>query len=139
VFHIDFGHFLDHRKKKFGINRERVPFVLTEDFINVIARGQDAPVKSAEFNHFMELCGKAYVALRKHSNVFITLFTMMLSCGIPELQSIDDIGYLRKTLKVDCRSEQEALEYFQSQFNEAYDGAWTTKLDWFFHYMKHRS
>ena len=50
VFHIDFGHFLDHRKKKFGINRERVPFVLTEDFIRVIAKGQDNPEKSAEFS-----------------------------------------------------------------------------------------
>jgi len=49
VFHIDFGHFLDHRKKKFGINRERVPFVLTEDFIRVIAKGQDSPEKSEEF------------------------------------------------------------------------------------------
>lgn len=50
VFHIDFGHFLDHRKKKFGINRERVPFVLTEDFIRVIAKGSDNPTKSKEFH-----------------------------------------------------------------------------------------
>ena len=35
---------------------------------------------------FQELCGKAYVALRKHSHLFITLFTMMLSTGITELQ-----------------------------------------------------
>ncbi len=49
VFHIDFGHFLDHKKKKFGINRERVPFVLTEDFIRVIARGVDQPSKQKEF------------------------------------------------------------------------------------------
>ena len=32
-FHIDFCHFLGHYNKKFGINRERVPFVLPEDFI----------------------------------------------------------------------------------------------------------
>lgn len=55
VFHIDFGHFLDHRKKKFGINRERVPFVLTEDFIQVVARGQDNPEKSKEFRQFVQL------------------------------------------------------------------------------------
>ena len=52
MFHIDFGHFLDHRKKKFGVNRERVPFVLTEDFIRVIAKGQDNPEKSEEFARF---------------------------------------------------------------------------------------
>jgi len=40
LFHIDFGHFLGHFKKKYGIKRERVPFVLTEDFIKVISRGE---------------------------------------------------------------------------------------------------
>ncbi|XP_074655826.1 phosphatidylinositol 4,5-bisphosphate 3-kinase catalytic subunit alpha isoform-like [Tubulanus polymorphus] len=134
VFHIDFGHFLDHRKKKFGIQRERVPFVLTDDFILVIARGSDNPKKSDEFMAFHELCGKAYLCLRRHSHVFITLFTKMLSCGIPELQSVDDIEYLRKTLAVE-KSDEEALEYFQQQFNDAHDGAWTTKLDWFFHFI----
>ncbi|KAK8769958.1 hypothetical protein V5799_013577 [Amblyomma americanum] len=49
IFHIDFGHFLGHFKKKFGINRERVPFVLTEDFLHVIAKGQENPRKSKEF------------------------------------------------------------------------------------------
>ncbi len=49
------------------------------------------------FSSFMELCGKAYLCLRSHANVFITLFTMMLSCGIPELQSLDDIGYIRES------------------------------------------
>ncbi|CAG5126160.1 unnamed protein product, partial [Candidula unifasciata] len=49
VFHIDFGHFLDHKKKKFGINRERVPFVLTEDFRKVIAKGADKPAKHPGF------------------------------------------------------------------------------------------
>ena len=49
VFHIDFGHFLDHKKKKFGINRERVPFVLTEDFQRVIAKGAKQPEKHANF------------------------------------------------------------------------------------------
>jgi len=49
VFHIDFGHFLNHKKKKFGINRERVPFVLTEDFAIVIAKGKYPPGKSEEF------------------------------------------------------------------------------------------
>lgn len=136
IFHIDFGHFLGHFKKKFGINRERVPFVLTEDFLYVIAKGAENPKKSKEFHSFQQLCGKAYLALRKHANLLITLFTMMLSTGIPELQSIDDIGYLRKTLQVE-KSEKEALQYFQNQFYEAYGGAWTTKLDWFFHSVKH--
>lgn len=91
---------------------------------------------ASPIRRFQQLCGKAYLMLRRHANLLITLFIMMLSTGIPELQSIDDVGYLRKTLQVE-KTEKEALEYFQNQFFEAYGGAWTTKLDWFFHSVKH--
>ncbi|KAH9490074.1 Phosphatidylinositol 4,5-bisphosphate 3-kinase catalytic subunit alpha isoform [Bulinus truncatus] len=137
VFHIDFGHFLDHKKKKFGINRERVPFILTEDFGKVIAEGADKPAKHPGFKEFQELCCKAYLILRKHANLFITLFTLMLQCGIPELQSLDDIGYIRKTLAVE-KDDEKALEYFVNQLKSAYDDSWTAKVDWLFHNMKQK-
>ena len=156
IFHIDFGHFLGHFKKKFGVSRERVPFVLTEDFLLVISKGKENPKKSKEFAKFkvktfkknqnptaelkpfffhQELCGEAYLALRQHANLLITLFTMMLPAGIAELQSIDNIGYLRQTLAVE-KSKEEALEYFKAVFYDAYEGAYTTKLDWFCHSAK---
>ncbi|KAG8568347.1 hypothetical protein GDO81_013964 [Engystomops pustulosus] len=40
LFHIDFGHFLGNFKTKFGFNRERVPFILTYDFVHVIQQGK---------------------------------------------------------------------------------------------------
>ncbi|KAJ3599094.1 hypothetical protein NHX12_033057 [Muraenolepis orangiensis] len=49
LFHIDFGHFLDHKKKKFGYKRERVPFVLTQDFLLVISKGTPECTKTREF------------------------------------------------------------------------------------------
>lgn len=49
LFHIDFGHFLDHKKKKFGYKRERVPFVLTQDFLIVISKGAQECTKTREF------------------------------------------------------------------------------------------
>lgn len=61
---------------------------------------------------------------------------MMLGTGIPELQTMDDIQYLRQTLQIE-RSRKEALEYFEQQLDDAYGGAWSTKLDWFFHSVKH--
>merc|ERR1719511_405377 len=88
IFHIDFGHFLGHFKKKFGITRERVPFVLTDDFLLVIGKGKENPKRTEEFVRFQEYCGQAYLALRRHSNLLITLFTMMLPAGITELSSI---------------------------------------------------
>ncbi|KAM7366663.1 hypothetical protein PAMP_016079 [Pampus punctatissimus] len=98
LFHIDFGHFLDHKKKKFGYKRERVPFVLTQDFLIVISKGVQESTKTKEFERFQEMCYKAYLAIRQHASLFINLFSLLLGCGMPELQSFDDIAYLRKTL-----------------------------------------
>ena len=36
--HIDFGHFLGNFKLKFGVRRERVPFVLASDFEIIIVK-----------------------------------------------------------------------------------------------------
>ncbi|KAH0815629.1 hypothetical protein GEV33_007162 [Tenebrio molitor] len=63
LFHIDFGHILGHFKEKFGIKRERVPFVLTHDFEYVINKGQKSAL---EFKIFQEYCEKAFLILRKH-------------------------------------------------------------------------
>ncbi|CDW55785.1 phosphatidylinositol 4,5 bisphosphate 3 kinase [Trichuris trichiura] len=136
IFHIDFGHFLGHYKKKLGISRERVPFVLTEDFLRIISRGSENAKKSKEFEAFQRLCGEAYLVLHRNARIFITLFTMMLCMGIPELQKLEDINYMRKTLAVD-ETDPDALKYFNEQLNKAYEGAWTTKIDWFFHSVKH--
>jgi phosphatidylinositol-4,5-bisphosphate 3-kinase len=61
---------------------------------------------------------------------------MMLYTGIPELQSIEDIEYLRTTLQME-KTELEAITYFNEKFAEASGGNWSTKIDWFFHHMAH--
>ena len=38
LFHIDFGHFLGNFKSTFGLRRERVPFVLPQDFEIIIEK-----------------------------------------------------------------------------------------------------
>lgn len=50
MFHIDYGHFLGHFKKKLGVYRERVPFVLAPDFLAVICKGAENPQKTVEFD-----------------------------------------------------------------------------------------
>ncbi|KAL7858960.1 hypothetical protein SRHO_G00141070 [Serrasalmus rhombeus] len=66
----------------------------------------------------------------------LTCSPLLLGCGMPELQSFDDIAYLRKTLALE-KSQQEALEYFTKQMNDAHHGGWTTKMDWIFHTIRH--
>ena len=43
-------------------------------------------------------------------NCFLTFY--FINLGITELQSINDVGYLRKTLAVE-KTDKEALAYFQ--------------------------
>jgi phosphatidylinositol-4,5-bisphosphate 3-kinase len=108
LFHIDFGHFLGHFKTKFGIKRERAPFVFTPDFAYVMG-GKDSP----QFNRFIELCCRAYNILRAHASMFINLFQMMLSTGIPELTSTQDIDYLRDAFCIGMSDEEAARHYTQ--------------------------
>lgn len=55
LFHIDFGHILGHFKEKFGFRRERVPFVLTHDFVYIINNGK-VDREASEFKTFQDLC-----------------------------------------------------------------------------------
>uniref|UniRef100_A0A3Q3M6F8 phosphatidylinositol-4,5-bisphosphate 3-kinase n=1 Tax=Mastacembelus armatus TaxID=205130 RepID=A0A3Q3M6F8_9TELE len=93
LFHIDFGHILGNFKSKFGIKRERVPFILTHDFIHVIQQGKTGYTE--KFGSFRQYCEEAYLILRKNGNLFITLFALMLTAGLPELTSVKDIQYLK--------------------------------------------
>ncbi|XP_041860991.1 phosphatidylinositol 4,5-bisphosphate 3-kinase catalytic subunit gamma isoform isoform X2 [Melanotaenia boesemani] len=51
LFHIDFGHILGNRKHFLGVKRERVPFVLTPDFLYVMGRVKGR--NSLYFQRFM--------------------------------------------------------------------------------------
>eukprot|EP00727_Mastigamoeba_balamuthi_P000750 m51a1_g10672 putative phosphatidylinositol- -diphosphate 3-kinase (1278) ;mRNA; f:26325-31812 len=107
LFHIDFGHFLGHKKKKLGINREPAPFVFTPDFAFVMG-GRGAP----DFDQFVALACSAYGIIREHASMFINLFALMLSTGIPELQSSADIEYLREAFALGMPHAQ-ACERFK--------------------------
>uniref|UniRef100_A0A1B6CVF3 phosphatidylinositol 3-kinase n=1 Tax=Clastoptera arizonana TaxID=38151 RepID=A0A1B6CVF3_9HEMI len=131
LFHIDFGHILGHFKEKFGFRRERVPFVLTHDFVHVINKGQTKK-EALEFQIFQKQCEQAFLILRRHGCLILSLFAMMISTGLPELSSEKDLNYLRDTLVLDL-SEQDALTHFRSKFDEALCNSWKTSLNWASH------
>ncbi|XP_016887681.1 phosphatidylinositol 4,5-bisphosphate 3-kinase catalytic subunit beta isoform isoform X2 [Cynoglossus semilaevis] len=130
LFHIDFGHILGNFKSKFGIKRERVPFILTHDFIHVIQQGKTG--NTEKFGCFRRYCEEAYLILRNHGNLFITLFALMLTAGLPELTSVKDIQYLKDSLALG-KTDDEALKQFRQKFDEALRESWTTKVNWMAH------
>uniref|UniRef100_A0A8C6PPZ1 phosphatidylinositol-4,5-bisphosphate 3-kinase n=1 Tax=Nothobranchius furzeri TaxID=105023 RepID=A0A8C6PPZ1_NOTFU len=127
LFHIDFGHFLGNFKRKLGINRERVPFILTYDFVHVIQQG-----RTNNSEKFREYCEWAYKILCKNGTLFVNLFAMMKAAGLPELTSSKDIQYLKDSLALG-KSEDEALKNFKVKFNEALRESWKTKVNWMMH------
>ncbi|XP_072509174.1 phosphatidylinositol 4,5-bisphosphate 3-kinase catalytic subunit gamma isoform [Notamacropus eugenii] len=130
LFHIDFGHILGNYKSFLGINKERVPFVLTPDFLFVM--GTSGKKTSLYFQKFQDICVKAYLALRQHTNLLIILFSMMLMTGMPQLTSKEDIDYIRDALTVG-KNEEDAKKYFLDQIEVCRDKGWTVQFNWFLH------
>ena len=140
LFHIDFGHFLGNFKSKFGIKRERVPFVLTRDFLFIISRGREHtdPAAIPHMTAFRNLCERGYLILRQNASLFINLLSMMLSTGIPELRSLEDISYMREALCLD-KSEAAAREFFRSKFADAINNSITVSINWYLHGIARKS
>ncbi|CAD8171964.1 unnamed protein product [Paramecium pentaurelia] len=122
LFHIDFGHFLGNFKTKYGINRERTPFVFTQEMAYVMGG-----VQGHNFQRFEDFCTKAYNQIRQHGHLLINIFLMNLSAGMPELQEIADIEYLREKLQLDI-GEQQATELFRKEITTSLNDMWR-KID----------
>ncbi|VDO24797.1 unnamed protein product [Haemonchus placei] len=136
IFHIDFGHILGHGKTKLGIRRDRVPFVLTEHFLCVIGQGRPVSKDSHEVTKFKKLCCDAYMMLWEERDLFLSLFAVMQSMELPELSTEADLDHL-KVLAFHDGMMTEARAFFAEIFDEAFNGSWATKTNWFFHAVKH--
>eukprot|EP01104_Vermistella_antarctica_P019415 TRINITY_DN758_c2_g3_i1.p1 TRINITY_DN758_c2_g3~~TRINITY_DN758_c2_g3_i1.p1 ORF type:complete len:2061 (-),score=458.91 TRINITY_DN758_c2_g3_i1:628-6810(-) len=130
VFHIDFAHFLGNIMKFAGFKRERAAFVLTPAYAHVMG-GRDGEA----FQTFKRLCGRGYNILRKHSEVFFTLFMMMLSTGIPQLTNMEDLQYLQKSFSLEL-SDPDAESKFSKLILESLDTR-TTQINNAIHIMAH--
>ena len=131
LFHIDFGHFLGNFKYKFGIKRERVPMVLPAEFVEVIRVSDFGNISN--FGVFRDLCEKAYLTIRRRADLIISLLSLMISTGLPELNSEQDLNIVRTTLRLDKATEHEALELFRKDFNESLRNSWTISVNWWVH------
>lgn len=131
LFHIDFGHFLGNYKSWKRIwDREKAPFVFTPEFAFVMG-GKD----SDRYEYFIRQCVRAYNIVRKEGNFILTLFTMMLSTGIPELRSASDLLYIRDSLSQEL-TDEEAKEKFTQLIDQSLNCK-TTQLNGFFHLLAH--
>lgn len=132
LFHIDFGHILGNTKRFLGWKRERVPFVLTPDFLYVM--GKVKGKTPLYFERFKDTCIQAYLSLRSHSHLLTTLFSLMLLTGIPKLSAAEDMHHLRVALQED-ETEDRAREHFLKQIAVCEDLGWTVQTNWWIHML----
>ena len=130
LFHIDFGHFLGHFKYKMGIKRERAPFVFTRQFQNVLG-GDD----SEAFKDFKNKLVKGYIILRNNKEVILTLMSILLCTGIPELNE-KSLRFLENSLLLK-KDDKEAIEFLNKKLNESMDSV-STKLNFAIHIVANK-
>ncbi|EDO45977.1 predicted protein [Nematostella vectensis] len=128
LFHIDFSKILGHAQMFGNFKRDRAPFVLTPDMAYVINGGYRP---SPRFQHFIDLCSRAFNLIRRHSNLFLNLLSLMLNSGIGSLGNVSDLRYIRDSL-LPQESEAEATAAF-TRLIESSLSSWFTQVNFFIH------
>lgn len=127
LFHIDFGKFLGDAQMFGNFKRDRTPFVLTSDMAYVINMG-DRP--SIKFQHFVDLCCKAFNIVRKHGDLLLHMLALMATSGIPGVTA-DAVNYVRTAL-LPGQSNPEAAASFAKLIHISLK-SWFTQFNFFLH------
>ncbi|XP_075117466.1 phosphatidylinositol 4,5-bisphosphate 3-kinase catalytic subunit delta isoform-like [Leptodactylus fuscus] len=130
MFHIDFGHILGKFKSKFGIRRERTPFILTSDFLHVIQHGRAHD--ESKFSRFQCLCDHAYSVLRTYRTLLLNVVSLMEEATSTDPNSALCTQYMKDSLAIGL-SDDDALKNFRIKFDAAIRDSWKTKLNWWVH------
>ncbi|VDO12806.1 unnamed protein product [Rodentolepis nana] len=156
-FHIDFSKVFGNFQKFLGINRDRSPFILTPDMVEVIKAGESTRAgkssgkdKLAEIPSFVYHCCEAYNCLRKHSLLIIGLLEMVhalnrgafenrggqshVSMGVYRLErrQIHHVyGMLRQNI-----SEEEAGTYFKELIRDSMESRTSRRVNEIHEFMQ---
>jgi hypothetical protein len=145
-FHIDFGHFLGNFKSKYGLNRERSPFVFTPEMAEVVKQRflkkkdegdyvySDISMQN-QLTEFECICIKAFNIIRQKAGLLMNLFLLMIPACMPELTARGDVAYLRHKLKFTL-NDKEAAEKMITKISQCL-GTTSRRIDNALHNLKH--
>jgi phosphatidylinositol 4-kinase len=120
ILHIDFGFCFDIVPG--GVKFERAPFKLTTEMVAVMG-GTTAQA----YQWFEELCIKAYLASRQHSEHLTHMVMIMLDSGLPCFKP-QTIANFRGRFVLE-KSEREAADYMRDLIKKSYDNTSTKIYD----------
>lgn len=119
IIHIDFGFCFDIAPG--GIKFERAPFKLTSEMVAVMG---GSPEHQA-FKWFEELCVKAFLASRQHTEKLSQIVLLMMDSGLPCFKP-ETIRHFKERFVLE-KSEREAAEFMRGLIKRSY-GSYSTGI-----------
>ena len=123
ILHIDFGFCFDIAPG--GVRFERAPFKLTSEMVAVMG----GSTSSQSYKWFEELCIKAFLASRQHTEKLCHLVVLMLGSGLPCFKP-ETITHLRQRFVLE-KSEREAADFMRDLIKKSHSSYSTRGYDQF--------
>ncbi|EJT72778.1 phosphatidylinositol 4-kinase [Gaeumannomyces tritici R3-111a-1] len=117
ILHIDFGFCFDIAPG--GIKFERAPFKLTSEMMAVMGGSTD----SQAFKSFEELCVKAFLASRQHTEKLSQIVLLMMDSGLPCFKP-ESVKHFKDRFVLD-RTEREAADFVKDLIRKSH-GSYST-------------
>ncbi|XP_018579245.1 phosphatidylinositol 3-kinase catalytic subunit type 3 isoform X2 [Anoplophora glabripennis] len=105
LFHIDFGYILGRDPKPLP-----PPMKLSKEMVDAMGG-----VNSEHYQEFRKLCYTAFLHLRRHANLMLNLFSLMVDASVPDIALEPDkaVRKVQDKLRLDL-SDEEAVHYIQN-------------------------
>uniref|UniRef100_A0A182JSA1 Phosphatidylinositol 3-kinase catalytic subunit type 3 n=1 Tax=Anopheles christyi TaxID=43041 RepID=A0A182JSA1_9DIPT len=105
LFHIDFGYILGRDPKPMP-----PPMKLSKEMVEAMGG-----INSEYYNAFRKLCYTAFLHLRRHANVMLNLFGLMVDASVPDIALEPDksVKKVEDNLRLDL-SDEEAVQHLQN-------------------------
>ncbi|XP_044740508.1 phosphatidylinositol 3-kinase catalytic subunit type 3 isoform X1 [Chrysoperla carnea] len=105
LFHIDFGYILGRDPKPLP-----PPMKLSKEMVEAMGGPQ-----SEHYQEFRKQCYTAFLHLRRHSNLMLNLFSLMVDASVPDIALEPDkaVRKVQDKLRLDL-GDEEAILYLQS-------------------------
>ncbi|XP_034949252.1 phosphatidylinositol 3-kinase catalytic subunit type 3 [Chelonus insularis] len=105
LFHIDFGYILGRDPKPLP-----PPMKLSKEMVEAMGN-----VGSEHYHEFRKHCYTAFLHLRRHANLILNLFSLMVDASVPDIALEPDkaVKKVQDKLRLDL-SDEEAVHYVQN-------------------------
>ncbi|KAL2263846.1 hypothetical protein VTK26DRAFT_4755 [Humicola hyalothermophila] len=123
ILHIDFGFCFDIAPG--GIKFERAPFKLTSEMVAVMGGSPDHQA----FKWFEELCVKAFLASRQHTEKLSQIVLLMMDSGLPCFKP-ESVRHFKERFVLE-KSEREAADFMRGLIKRSYSSYSTGIYDQF--------